>query len=84
MLPCDRKFLKKCGPKQIGNSAILETVTLFFQTPVILVGTQIDRRGDFNEIARLGRQNLRPITTQQGQQMARKIRAKKVRTKKCK
>lgn len=69
-----------CDPRafaRVRDYWLMELKDYKRKTPVILVGTQIDRRSDFNEIARLSRQNLRPITTQQGQQMARKIRAKK-------
>ena len=44
-------------------------------TPVILVGTQEDLRDDPNELHRLSRNRQKPVSAEDGQKLAKKIRA---------
>jgi Ras-related C3 botulinum toxin substrate 1 len=46
-------------------------------TPFILVGTKLDMRDDKETLARLSEKKLAPITTEQGSQMAKEIKAVK-------
>ena len=45
-------------------------------TPMAVVGTKLDLRGNQKIIARLAKQNTRPITYEQGLAMANKVRAR--------
>ncbi|GMM28547.1 Rho family GTPase [Martiniozyma asiatica (nom. inval.)] len=47
------------------------------QTPCIIVGTQIDLRNDPTALANLSRQHQRPISAQQGERLARDLKAVK-------
>jgi GTPase SAR1 family protein len=43
--------------------------------PIILVGTKLDMRGDQKKINELAREGKKPITTQEGQNLAKQIGA---------
>lgn len=45
------------------------------KTPYILVGTQIDLRDDPTTLARLQKNNEKPITVKEGEKFARDIKA---------
>jgi len=47
------------------------------KTPIVLVGTKLDLRDDSDTIAKLKEKGLAPITTQQGEELAKKIAAAK-------
>eukprot|EP01095_Lingulamoeba_sp_RSL-Kostka_P006739 TRINITY_DN212_c0_g2_i1.p1 TRINITY_DN212_c0_g2~~TRINITY_DN212_c0_g2_i1.p1 ORF type:complete len:191 (+),score=59.16 TRINITY_DN212_c0_g2_i1:118-690(+) len=47
------------------------------EAPIILVGTKLDLREDYETIKSLEENNLEPITYQQGSQMAKKINSEK-------
>jgi len=47
------------------------------EVPQILVGTKLDARGDQAFIEKLKSQGQKPVTTEQGQELARKIKAVK-------
>ena len=46
-------------------------------TPFLLVGTSIDLRNNPNEMEKLASNRLKPITTEQGKQLAKEVRAVK-------
>jgi len=46
-------------------------------SPILLVGTKLDMREDKETLNRLAEKKLAPITTEQGQQMAKEIKAVK-------
>ena len=46
-------------------------------TPIILVGNDTDLRSNSETLARLSKRNMRPITTEEGYELARKINAAK-------
>ena len=47
------------------------------KTPIILVGTQCDLREDQNHLKKMARGNMRPVTLEQGEKLAREIKAVK-------
>ena len=47
------------------------------RTPIILVGTKLDMRSDPETVEELKKKNIIPITTERGQQLAKKIKAQR-------
>ena len=47
------------------------------KTPFILVGTQCDLREDQNHLKKMAMENMSPVTLEQGEKLAREIRAVK-------
>ena len=47
------------------------------KTPFLLVGTQVDLRDDATTIEKLAKNKQKPITSEQGEKLARELRAVK-------
>lgn len=68
------KKSKKCHDIKNFNSNDTNHKT---EVPFILVGTKVDMRNDANEIERLRSQGQSMITTEQGNELAKKLKAVK-------
>ena len=64
--------------KRIQTKWLKELAEYSPQTPIVLVGTKHDQRNNINTKILLNKHGLKPVTQEQGESFARKIRAKQV------
>ena len=64
--------------KRIQTKWLKELSEYSPQTPIVLVGTKHDQRNNINTKILLNKHGLKPVTQEQGEQFARKIRARQV------
>lgn len=62
--------------KRIQTKWLKELAEYSPHTPIVLVGTKHDQRNNINTKILLNKHGLKPVTQEQGEQFARKIRAK--------
>lgn len=62
--------------KRIQTKWLKELSEYSPQTPIVLVGTKHDQRNNINTKILLNKHGLKPVTQEQGEQFARKIRAR--------
>jgi len=62
--------------KRIQTKWLKELAEYSPQTPIVLVGTKHDQRNNINTKILLNKHGLKPVTQEQGENFARKIRAK--------
>lgn len=63
--------------ENVSSKWIPELIHFCPDVPSILVGTKIDLRGEESALEKLRKQGQQPITPEQGQQLAKKIKALK-------
>jgi len=62
--------------KRVQTKWLKELAEYSPHTPIVLVGTKHDQRNNINTKILLNKHGLKPVTQEQGEQFARKIRAK--------
>ena len=67
--------------KRVQTKWVKELSEYCPNTPVVLVGTKYDQRNNINTKILLNKHGLQPVSSEQGEQVARKIGAKQVRNK---
>ena len=64
--------------KRVQTKWVKELSEYCPNTPVVLVGTKYDQRNNINTKILLNKHGLQPVSSEQGEQVARKIGAKQV------
>ena len=67
--------------KRVQTKWVKELSEYCPNTPVVLVGTKYDQRNNINTKILLNKHGLQPVSSEQGEQVARKIGAKQVKIK---
>ena len=68
--------------KRVQTKWVKELSEYCPNTPVVLVGTKYDQRNNINTKILLNKHGLQPVSSEQGEQVARKIGAKQVNSTK--